>query len=145
MSNAKQLMERFRDRPVPPLQNAIWWIEFSLRRSKDTNKHGLASLRGPTSNLSWVQEAQLDVAAVLVILTAGVLAAVTSIVLKIHSAYKDFIHSKHPRRGSLIDPRRASILDPRRASIDPRRPSVNPRRGSLIGPLGGTLIQKKWN
>ena len=54
----KQLSSEFRDRPIPPLELAIWGIEHSVR-------HPNASLATPLRSQSWVEQNQIDVYAFL--------------------------------------------------------------------------------
>ncbi|XP_025268342.1 UDP-glucuronosyltransferase 2B19-like [Camponotus floridanus] len=52
--NMKQLSSEFRDRPVPPLDLAVWWIEYAAR-----HPHG--SLESPLRSQSWVEQNLIDV------------------------------------------------------------------------------------
>jgi glucuronosyltransferase len=65
--NAKVLSERYRDRPMSPLDTAVYWTEYVIRHK------GAPHLRGAARNLSWWQEALLDVYAVVALGLAAVL------------------------------------------------------------------------
>ncbi|XP_036141129.1 UDP-glycosyltransferase UGT5-like [Monomorium pharaonis] len=58
MKNIKQLSSEFRDRPVPPLDLAVWGIEYSVR-------HPNGSLATPLRSQSWVEQNLIDVYAFL--------------------------------------------------------------------------------
>ncbi|XP_049964018.1 UDP-glycosyltransferase UGT5-like [Schistocerca serialis cubense] len=57
---ARQLAVLFRDRPRPPLEEAIYWLEYVLRH------RGAPHLRSAALDLSWHQHLLLDVAALMV-------------------------------------------------------------------------------
>ncbi|KAE8746863.1 UDP-glycosyltransferase-17 [Frankliniella occidentalis] len=65
--NASALSERFRDRPMSPLDTAVYWTEYVIRHK------GAPHLRGGARNLAWYQEALLDVFAVVFLLLAAAL------------------------------------------------------------------------
>jgi len=50
----KRLSNEFRDRPVPPLDLAVWWIEYAAR-----HPHG--SLESPLRFQSWVEQNLIDI------------------------------------------------------------------------------------
>lgn len=52
----KKVTEIFKDRPTPPLENAVWWIEYILRHD-DTNEF----LRPPSVNLPWWKRRNVDI------------------------------------------------------------------------------------
>lgn len=54
----KQLSREFRDRPVSPLDLAIWSIEYVARQPKET-------LSSPIKFQSWIQQTLIDVYAFL--------------------------------------------------------------------------------
>ncbi|KAL6445606.1 hypothetical protein ACFW04_000852 [Cataglyphis niger] len=56
--NMKQLSNEFRDRPTPPLDLAVWWIEYAAR-----HPHG--SLGSPLKYQSWMEQNLIDVYAFL--------------------------------------------------------------------------------
>ncbi|XP_039314135.1 UDP-glycosyltransferase UGT5-like [Solenopsis invicta] len=56
--NMKQLSSEYRDRPISPLELAIWSIEYSVR-------HPNGSLATPLRSQSWVEQNQIDVYAFL--------------------------------------------------------------------------------
>ncbi|XP_070154423.1 UDP-glucosyltransferase 2-like [Polyergus mexicanus] len=57
--NMKQLSNEFRDRPVPPLDLAVWWIEYAAR-------HPRGSLGSPLRFQSWMEQNLIDVYAFLI-------------------------------------------------------------------------------
>lgn len=65
--SAKLLSSRFRDRPMSPLETAVYWTEYVIRHK------GAPHLRGAARNLAWYQEALLDVIAVVLVGLAAVL------------------------------------------------------------------------
>lgn len=68
---ARKASFEFRDRPIPPLDEGVYWIEYLLR-------HGPDSLRTTAPNLTWYQYLLLDV----------ILAIIISIVLTVFIVYK---------------------------------------------------------
>ncbi|XP_047118185.1 UDP-glucosyltransferase 2-like [Schistocerca piceifrons] len=54
---AKQLSQLFRDRPRPPLEEAVYWVEYVIRH------RGAPHLRSAALDLAWYQYLLLDVAA----------------------------------------------------------------------------------
>ncbi|XP_049762217.1 UDP-glucosyltransferase 2-like [Schistocerca cancellata] len=54
---AKQLSRLFRDRPRPPLEEAVYWVEYVIRHQ------GAPHLRSAAMDLAWYQYLLLDVAA----------------------------------------------------------------------------------
>ncbi|GAB1860214.1 UDP-glucuronosyltransferase 1-9-like isoform X1 [Camponotus japonicus] len=56
--NMKQLSNEFRDRPVPPLDLAVWWIEYAAR-------HPSGNLGSPLRSQSWVEQNLIDIYAFL--------------------------------------------------------------------------------
>ncbi|XP_043250239.1 UDP-glucosyltransferase 2-like [Colletes gigas] len=57
---AQKASLQFKDRPIPPLEEATYWIEYLIR-------HGSNSLKTEASNLSWYQYLLLDVIFVITI------------------------------------------------------------------------------
>lgn len=55
---AKRLSAEFRDRPMSPLDTAVFWVEYVIR-------HGGMNIRSPAMDLTWWQIALLDVYGVL--------------------------------------------------------------------------------
>lgn len=70
----KKVSEQFLDRPLTPLDTAIYWIEYVI-------KHGENALRSPAMDLRWWQLEMLDVAAIL-LLVAVIIGAVLIVVLR---------------------------------------------------------------
>ena len=59
---AGEASSRFRDRPIPPLDEGVYWIEYLLR-------HGPDSLRIAAADLTWYQYLLLDVVSAMVVST----------------------------------------------------------------------------
>ncbi|XP_049832166.1 UDP-glycosyltransferase UGT5-like [Schistocerca gregaria] len=57
---AKQVSQLFRDRPRPPMEEAIYWVEYVIRH------RGAPHLRSAALDLAWYQYLLLDVAAFVV-------------------------------------------------------------------------------
>nr|XP_003699462.1 PREDICTED: UDP-glucuronosyltransferase 2B15-like [Megachile rotundata] len=60
MENARKLSKAFRDRPMTPLDTAVWWTEYIGRGN------GLPYVRSERVNMSWVARNLVDVAAFLI-------------------------------------------------------------------------------
>ncbi|KAL3282881.1 hypothetical protein HHI36_006039 [Cryptolaemus montrouzieri] len=60
--NAKILSEQFKDRNMPPLETAIYWVEYAIRHK------GAPQLKSPANSLNWYQYLLLDVIGILVLL-----------------------------------------------------------------------------
>lgn len=52
---AKEVQRRFKDRPMKPLDTAVYWIEYVMRNN------GAHYLKNPAMNMSWIQYSMLDV------------------------------------------------------------------------------------
>lgn len=57
---ARKASFEFRDRPIPPLDEGVYWIEYLLR-------HGPDSLKTAATNLTWYQYLLLDVILAIII------------------------------------------------------------------------------
>jgi len=68
MENMKRLSNEFRDRPLPPLDLAIWNIEYAARNPNAT----LMSIRSQ----SWIEWNLIDVYVVLFLILVVILSAV---------------------------------------------------------------------
>nr|QPA18377.1 UDP-gluconosyltransferase [Trialeurodes vaporariorum] len=73
--NAKRLSAIYRDRPLPPLDTATYWVEYVAR-------HGGAHLRSPTVDLSTAEYLLLDVA-------VFILAAVAALAFAFYKIYSN--------------------------------------------------------
>ncbi|XP_072930001.1 UDP-glycosyltransferase UGT5-like [Epargyreus clarus] len=62
--NALKLRDKFLDRPMPPLETGVYWIEYILRHK------GASHLRSPALDLSTTQYLLLDVALLSIAITA---------------------------------------------------------------------------
>ncbi|XP_049963431.1 UDP-glycosyltransferase UGT5-like [Schistocerca serialis cubense] len=76
---AKQLSRLFRDRPRPPLEEAVYWVEYVIRH------RGAPHLRSAALDLAWYQYLLLDVAAFVVATMAAALLVLYLVVRKILS------------------------------------------------------------
>nr|XP_033326628.1 UDP-glucuronosyltransferase 2C1-like [Megalopta genalis]XP_033326629.1 UDP-glucuronosyltransferase 2C1-like [Megalopta genalis] len=70
---AKKLSLQFKDRPMPPVDEGVYWIEYLTR-------HGADSLKTEASNLSWYQYLLLDVNFIIACATVAVLTAVRAVI-----------------------------------------------------------------
>ncbi|XP_068619144.1 UDP-glycosyltransferase UGT5-like [Battus philenor] len=61
--NAIKLKEMFLDRPLPPLETGVYWIEYVLRHQ------GASHLRSPAIDLSYPQYLLLDIVAISIAIT----------------------------------------------------------------------------
>lgn len=61
--NAKMKSNNFRDEQVPPLERALWWIEYILR-----NKNA-AFMSSPVKHLNVLQRQSIDIIAFLTVVT----------------------------------------------------------------------------
>jgi len=59
-ANSKRIMNVARDVPIPPVEKALWWIEYVLRHTKED----LNLLKSPSQQLTWYQRRDLDVWAI---------------------------------------------------------------------------------
>ncbi|XP_024945555.1 UDP-glucuronosyltransferase 2C1 isoform X2 [Cephus cinctus] len=60
LKSVRAISEKFRDRPLTPAETAVYWVEYII-------KHGSQALRSPALDLTWWQEALLDVYVALVL------------------------------------------------------------------------------
>ncbi|KAL6445603.1 hypothetical protein ACFW04_000851 [Cataglyphis niger] len=74
--NMKQLSSEFRDRPVPPLDLAVWWIEYAAR-------HPRGSLGSPLRYQSWIEQNLIDIYAFLFFNVIIILAVVVFVLKKL--------------------------------------------------------------
>ncbi|XP_001848192.2 UDP-glucosyltransferase 2 [Culex quinquefasciatus] len=70
-----QLSKLFRDQKEPPLERAIWWVEWVLR-----NPAGSTILQSNAINISWLAKYSFDVIIPLVMLAAAVLHVLVKVV-----------------------------------------------------------------
>lgn len=54
-NKAKEIQARFKDRPIPPLDAAIFWIEYVIRHK------GANFVKNPAINMSWLASSMFDV------------------------------------------------------------------------------------
>lgn len=72
--NMAQLSQLFRDQKEPPLERAIWWVEWVLR-----NPTGSTVLQSNAMNISWAAKYSFDVIVPLVMLAAAVVHAIVKL------------------------------------------------------------------
>jgi hypothetical protein len=77
--NAARVRQTFNDRPLSPLDTAIYWTEYVIRHS------GAPHMRSAARDLAWYQYLLLDVSAVLFLGVVAVLAVLYFIVKKLFS------------------------------------------------------------
>ena len=65
--NAQRVSRIFRDQPLTPLQQAVFWTEYVIRHK------GAPHMRSAVLDLAWYQYLLLDVIAVLALATVSVL------------------------------------------------------------------------
>ncbi|XP_026736014.1 UDP-glucuronosyltransferase 2B15-like isoform X4 [Trichoplusia ni] len=80
--NTVKLRTLMRDQPLTPLERTIWWIEHVLRHG------GAKHLRSPAANISWAEYLELEL---VLTLLAGLLAAISVVVLSIYWLFKYFV------------------------------------------------------
>ncbi|XP_029167357.1 UDP-glucuronosyltransferase 2A1-like [Nylanderia fulva] len=74
--NMKQLSSEYRDRPVPPLDLAVWWIEYAVR-------HPNGNLASPLRSQSWVEQNLIDIYGFLLLNLIIILSVILFILKKI--------------------------------------------------------------
>jgi glucuronosyltransferase len=77
--NAARVRQAFNDRPLSPLDTAIFWTEYVIRHN------GAPHMRSAALDLAWYQYLLLDVIAVLFLALVTVLAVFYFIVKKLFS------------------------------------------------------------
>lgn len=77
--HAKDVSNRFKDRPMTPLNTAVYWIEYVIKYK------GASFLKNPSLNLSWVAYNMLDVYAFILFI------AMTSL----YSAYRGILFVRY--------------------------------------------------
>ncbi|GAB1860215.1 UDP-glucuronosyltransferase 1-9-like isoform X1 [Camponotus japonicus] len=83
--NMKRLSNEFRDRPVPPLDLAVWWIEYAAR-------HPSGSLESPLRSQSWVEQNLIDIYAFL-FLNLIIILSIVYFVFKFMKKLFNFCHN----------------------------------------------------
>jgi len=76
----KRLSNEFRDRPVPPLDSAVWWIEYAAR-----HPHG--SLESPLRSQSWMEQNLIDIYAFLFLNLIVILLVILFALKKLFNLY----------------------------------------------------------
>lgn len=85
LENARKLSKAFRDRPMKPLETAVWWTEYIGRGN------GLPYVRSERVNMSWYERNLIDVAAFLIAIT----------VLALYVLYCAINHYVFTKRGGM--------------------------------------------
>ncbi|GAB1860212.1 UDP-glucuronosyltransferase 1-9-like isoform X1 [Camponotus japonicus] len=78
--NMKRLSNEFRDRPVPPLDSAVWWIEYAAR-------HPYGSLESPLRSQSWMEQNLIDIYAFLFLNLIVILSVILFALKKLFNLY----------------------------------------------------------
>ncbi|EZA54516.1 uncharacterized protein LOC113563642 [Ooceraea biroi] len=86
MENMKRLSSEYRDRALPPLDLAIWNIEYAVR-----NPNGSAS---PVRSQNWMEKNLIDIYAILVLSLVVTLAAVVFVMKILYNYLYKSIASK---------------------------------------------------
>ncbi|XP_049964203.1 UDP-glucosyltransferase 2-like [Schistocerca serialis cubense] len=89
---AKQLSRLFRDRPRPPLEEAVYWVEYVIRHQ------GAPHLRSAALDLAWYQYLLLDVAAFVIAAASAVTVLTYLVVCRILRLFKIEKSSKHAKK-----------------------------------------------
>uniref|UniRef100_A0A1B6L8F2 UDP-glucuronosyltransferase n=1 Tax=Graphocephala atropunctata TaxID=36148 RepID=A0A1B6L8F2_9HEMI len=90
--NAKLLSERFRDRPMSPLDTAVYWTEYVLRHK------GARHLRSAAVDMPWYQLWLLDVVLVLLAGLSALLLVVIWLTRRVTSLIVRRLYSQQPRQ-----------------------------------------------
>lgn len=86
-----ELSQIFKDRPIDPLDNVVYWTEYVLRQ-KDTN------LMKPLGmNLSWYQRRLLDVYLVIFVSMITILVIMLSIIYLIVKVIRMFLRKSNDK------------------------------------------------
>lgn len=97
-SKAKEIQARFKDRPIKPLESAMFWIEYVIRHK------GADFIKNPALSMSWISSSMLDVYAFLLAIlltTAYVLKKLGLFIIKLLFKQKTvtkYSVSRHARK-----------------------------------------------
>jgi len=83
----KQLSNEFRDRPIPPLDLAVWSIEYAVR-------HPNGTLVTPLRNQSWIEQNLIDVYAFLLFNLIIILLSIVFTIKMFINFYYVYVTSK---------------------------------------------------
>lgn len=72
----KDLRTLMLDEPMPPMEKAIWWIEYVIRHK------GTKHLRSPTIDISWIEYFLIDIISVVVLISV-VIVCLTFKIIKV--------------------------------------------------------------
>lgn len=89
----KQLSSEIRDRPIPPLDLAVWGIEYAVR-------HPNGSLATPLRSQSWVEQNLIDVYAVLFLIFFKILLSLYFVIKLLINCYYKHVCSTSKLRKS---------------------------------------------
>ncbi|XP_024892539.1 UDP-glucuronosyltransferase 1-9-like [Temnothorax curvispinosus] len=85
--NMKQLSTEFRDRPIPPLDLAVWSIEYTVR-------HPNLTLATSLKFQSWVERNQIDVYALLLLIFFTILLNIFIVIKLSINVFYNHIYTK---------------------------------------------------
>ncbi|XP_032517806.2 UDP-glycosyltransferase UGT5-like [Danaus plexippus] len=84
MQKAKEVSRRFKDRPMTPLDTAVFWLEYVIRNN------GAEFMKNPTRNLNWFSFYMLDVYALFLLIVFLFIMIFYKIVMFIAQMYVDY-------------------------------------------------------
>ncbi|XP_072759092.1 UDP-glycosyltransferase UGT5-like [Anoplolepis gracilipes] len=93
--NMKQLSSEFRDRSVPPLDLAIWSIEYAAR-------HPRGSLESPLRSQSWVEQNLIDIYAFLFFSLIIILAVIFFVLNKLFNFYCNCVRATEEQKSKQM-------------------------------------------
>lgn len=79
------MSKSFRDRPLTPLETAIYWVEYVIRHK------GAPDLRSAGADLTWYQYHLIDVG---IILLAGISLIIILVYYVLRTIYKIFLRNR---------------------------------------------------
>ncbi|XP_024890500.1 UDP-glucuronosyltransferase 2B17-like [Temnothorax curvispinosus] len=91
--NMKQLSSEFRDRPIPPLDLAVWSVEYTVR-------HPNGTLVTPLRSQSWVEQNLIDVYAILFLSFFIILLSIFFVIKLLINFYYNYMYTASNLRKS---------------------------------------------
>lgn len=93
---AKEIQRRFKDRPMKPLDTAIFWIEYVIRHK------GADFMKNPALKLCWFAYNMIDVYVFTLVIILAVLATIFKLYLFIKHIFKSndnrALHKRGPKK-----------------------------------------------
>ncbi|XP_018572801.1 UDP-glucuronosyltransferase 2B7 [Anoplophora glabripennis] len=80
--NIEKLRDLMLDEQVPPMEKAIWWIEYVIRHK------GTKHLRSPTVDISWIEYFLIDIAFVVLLISTIIIYSIYKIVKVLRNCNK---------------------------------------------------------